>query len=84
LPIQTPPAKNDRMPLTDTELLSILSHLQSTMVSVATGGAQIGQVQHEFRERFDEAATALAARGIDNTIPFRELWDCMATGALAT
>ena len=75
LPIQTPPAKNDRMPLTDTELLSILSHLQATMVSVATGGAQIGQVQHEFRERFDEAATALAARGIDNTIPFRELWD---------
>jgi hypothetical protein len=56
-------------------LLRALSHLQATMVSVATGGAQVGEVQHEFRERFDEAATALAARGIDNTIPFRELWD---------
>ncbi len=63
------------MSMTDAELLSASNHLQATMVSVATGGAKIEQVHHEFRNRFDETSMALAERGLENTIPFRELWD---------
>ena len=60
--------------MTDSELLKALSHLQSTMISVATGGAQIQSVQTDYGERFDLVAFELARRGIENPLEYRDLW----------
>lgn len=61
--------------MTNEALLRALDRLKATMISVATGGAKIGEVQHEFAGTFDEVAAELSNRGIDNPLPFRELWE---------
>jgi hypothetical protein len=59
----------------DSELLKAVDSLKATMVAVATGGPRIQNVQREFGTLYDEVATELDARGIENTIPYRDLWD---------
>jgi|GEM_PF-2894984 len=44
------------------------------MVSVATGGARIENVQDEFAQGFDSVVKELANRGFDNPLPYRDLW----------
>ncbi len=44
------------------------------MISVATGGARIGMVNHEFQEEYRAVADALAERGIENPLPYGDLW----------
>lgn len=60
--------------MTDSELLKELSYLQSSMISVATGGAQIQSVQTDYGERFDLVAFELTNRGIENPLEYRDLW----------
>ncbi|MCW2276535.1 hypothetical protein GJ654_20335 [Rhodoblastus acidophilus] len=59
----------------DAELLTALDGLRATMVSVATGGADIKVVNASFHERYENVAAALAVRGIENTLPFSDLWE---------
>lgn len=60
--------------MTDPELLALLDKLRAVMISVATGGARIGDVNHEFQEDFRSVADELAARGIENPLPYSDLW----------
>jgi hypothetical protein len=61
--------------MTDAELLRHLEKLQSTMISVATGGPKIDSVNGDFQAAYAEVADALAERGLQNPIPFQSLWD---------
>jgi hypothetical protein len=45
------------------------------MISVATGGPRIPQVQREFTGGYDEVSIELASRRIPNPLPYRDLWE---------
>lgn len=59
----------------DAELLKAIDKLKSTMISVATGGPRIAEVQDEFSALFDAVDAELGRRSIPNALPYRELWD---------
>jgi hypothetical protein len=61
--------------MTDRELLQALDRLKAAMIAVATGGPRIGQVQAEFCSGYDDVATELARRQIQNPLPYRDLWE---------
>jgi len=61
--------------MTDAELLSALDRLRATMIAVATGGPRIQEVQQEFSANFDAIVSELSIRGIDNSLPYRDLWE---------
>jgi hypothetical protein len=61
--------------MTDQELLKALDRLKATMIAVATGGPRIGAVQTDFAAGYDEVATELAERQIQNPLPYRDLWE---------
>ena len=60
--------------MTSAELIALLDRLRAIMISVATGGPRIGEVNDEFRRLHQDASDALAERGIENTLPFDDLW----------
>lgn len=61
--------------MNDPELIRTLGRLQATMISVATGGAKIKEAEADFKSDYDAVADALSARGMENPIPYRSLWD---------
>lgn len=60
--------------MTDSDLLALLDKLRSVMISVATGGARIQSVNHEFQNDYREVADELRDRGISNSLPYDDLW----------
>jgi hypothetical protein len=60
--------------VTTAELIKALDGLRSTMISVATGGPRIQQVQSQFQESYDLVVGELASRQIPNPLPYRDLW----------
>jgi hypothetical protein len=60
--------------VTNAELIGLLDKLRGMMISTATGGPRIGEVNDEFRQLYQDASSALAALGVDNTLPFDDLW----------
>jgi hypothetical protein len=61
--------------MTDTELFKALDGLRNTMVSVSTGGERIDTANPEFRREYGIVSAELQRRGIQNTIPYSDLWD---------
>src|SRR6266567_7817932 len=61
--------------VTEDELIKGLDKLKSTMISVSTGGPQIGTVESQFVALYDQVDWELRARGIENGLPYRSLWD---------
>src|ERR1700733_5804600 len=61
--------------MTDQELLQRLDKLKSVMIAVATGGPRIGDVEAAFARDYDEFAEELKRRGLENPIPYRDLWE---------
>ncbi|MCY7349665.1 MAG: hypothetical protein LH606_03245 [Cytophagaceae bacterium] len=61
--------------MTDEELLSSLEYLQNTMVSVATGGPRIYDVNEQYQRIYAKVAATLARRNLNNPILFGSLWD---------
>ena len=51
--------------MTTAELIQELDRLKGTMISVATGGPRIQEVQNEFAQRFDAVTLELSSRGIE-------------------
>ncbi len=45
------------------------------MISVATGGMRIQEAQDDFARSYDVVAGELKGRGIENNLPYRDLWD---------
>jgi hypothetical protein len=60
--------------MTTAELIQAVDRLKATMISVATGGAKINEVQDEFAQSFDAIASELSSRQIENPLSFRDLW----------
>lgn len=61
--------------MTDAELLQALDSLRNTMISVATGGPRINDVNDQYQRTYAVMAAALARRGIENPLPYGNLWD---------
>jgi hypothetical protein len=57
------------------QLLTKLERMRDIMVAVATGGPRIDEVNSDYRELYAEVDEALRLFGIENTIPFPDLWD---------
>ena len=57
------------------EVLQQLDHLRSTMISVATGGPRIDDVNAEYKEDHARLTQQLTARGLSNPIPYSDLWN---------
>jgi hypothetical protein len=60
--------------MTTAELIQELDRLKALMIAVATGGPRIEEVQTEFARRFDDVTSELVSRGIENPLPYRDLW----------
>lgn len=61
--------------MTDAELLQALDYLRNTMVTVSTGGPRIEDVNHQFQQTYADVAAVLARRGLENPLPYGNLWD---------
>jgi len=61
--------------MNDAELLAELDRLKSTMISVSTGGAKIQDVNDAFLISFDAVDLQLRSRGLENPLPYSDLWD---------
>ncbi len=61
--------------MNDAELLAALDRLKSTMISVSTGGAKIQEVNDGFQNSFNSVDQQLRSRGIENLMPYSDLWD---------
>jgi hypothetical protein len=60
--------------MTEKQLLEALDRAKALMISVATGGVRIGEVEHEFGELHDAIDRELRRRGISESLPYRDLW----------
>lgn len=60
--------------MTDAELVAAIDRLKAMMISVATGGPRIGEIETEFTRTYDDVAIELVSRGVENPIPYRDLW----------
>jgi hypothetical protein len=45
------------------------------MIAAATGGPRINDINDQFQRNYPVVAAALARRGIENTLPYGNLWD---------
>lgn len=60
--------------MTDADLLALLDRLRAVMISVATGGQRIQEVNEDFQRDYRLAADELEARDIGNPLPYSDLW----------
>jgi len=61
--------------MTNDELIAGLEQIKSLLVSVATGGPRINDVEQRYHQTFAAVAAELARRRIENPITFGSLWD---------
>lgn len=61
--------------MTDDELIAALDGLRNTLVSVATGGPAIKEVNAAYQRAYALVAAELAKRGVANPITYGSLWD---------
>ncbi len=56
-------------------LLKLIGQVESTLIAVATGGPSINSVNQEYKERYLLLTEQLQSRGLQNPIPYSDLWD---------
>lgn len=61
--------------MTDAELIQGLDELRNLMISVATGGPRITEVNDRYQRMVAEVSAELARRHLNNPITFGSLWD---------
>lgn len=61
--------------MTDSELIAVLDRMKATLIAVSTGGPRIQSVNQAYTQQFGLVETSLAERGIQNPIPFGDLWE---------
>jgi hypothetical protein len=61
--------------MTNEELIVGLEYLRNTMISVATGGPRINEVNDQYQRTYAAVVAELSRRGIHNTITYGSLWD---------
>jgi hypothetical protein len=60
--------------LSDQELSALISRIKATLISVATGGPRIQEVNTEFQLDAEKLRSELIRRGIANPLGFSDLW----------
>lgn len=60
--------------LTDAELLALVSRIKAILISVATGGPRIQDVNGEFAQDTSILSAELIKRGLINPVGFDDLW----------
>jgi hypothetical protein len=55
-------------------ILAALDRIRDILIGVATGGPRIQQVDAEYRTLFGNLSDQLTAQGMDNPVPFSDLW----------
>ena len=61
--------------MTNDELIAGLEQIKSLLISVATGGPRINDVEQRYHQTFAAVAAELARRRLENPITFGSLWD---------
>lgn len=61
--------------MTNEELIAGLETLRGLLISVATGGPSIDEVDRRYQQALTSVAAELERRGVENPIPFVSLWD---------
>lgn len=61
--------------MTNDELIAGLEQIKHLLISVATGGPRINDVEQRYQQNFAAVAAELARRRIENPITFGSLWD---------
>lgn len=61
--------------MTDDELIAGLEQLKALLISVATGGPRINDVEPRYHHAYAAVAAELARRGLANPVVFGSLWD---------
>lgn len=56
-------------------LIRQLDRLRNTMIAVSTGGPRINEVNAEYKEGYASLTERLETRGLQNPIPYTDLWD---------
>ena len=56
-------------------LLQQLARIRAIMVDVSTGGRRINEMNPEFKEAYSLLTAQLTAQGLQNPIPYSDLWD---------
>ena len=65
----------ERAPDDTEDLLRQLDRLRNIMNAVATGGPRINEVNAEYKGHYSQVTEQLEERGIQNPVPYRDLWD---------
>jgi hypothetical protein len=60
--------------MTVAELVQKLGEMRDTLIGVSTGGPRIDQVNQRYRELYAEVGVGLGSYGLENTIPYSDLW----------
>lgn len=60
--------------LADQGLLDLITRIKGTLISVATGGPRIQEVNAEFQQEAGQLRAELIRRGISNPLTFDDLW----------
>jgi hypothetical protein len=61
--------------MTDDELITGLEQIKALLISVATGGPRINDVERRYQQAYAPVAAELARRGLGNPVVFGSLWD---------
>ncbi|MES2477077.1 MAG: hypothetical protein V4640_14930 [Verrucomicrobiota bacterium] len=61
--------------MTNDELIAGLEFLRNTMISVATGGPRIEEMNERYQRMYATVVADLSRRGIANTMTYGNLWD---------
>ena len=57
------------------ELIADIERLKGMLIAVSTGGPRIDDINDSYRELYAKVDAALKKRGINNSIPYPDLWD---------
>ena len=56
-------------------LIQQLDSIRNTLIAVSTGGPRINSVNSEYKERYFAFTDSLRNQGLENPIPYSDLWD---------
>jgi hypothetical protein len=74
-PILTDEIHGKAYKISHEDLAKLLEAQKSVMLSVSTGGARIQNVNNEYQSRIEGIDEGLRERGLENPIPFKDLWE---------
>lgn len=74
-PILTSKADKRKYSISDNDLLKSLESARTIMISVATGGSRIQDINNEYKDKCNLIDSALRERDIENPNPYSDLWE---------